>query len=139
MVRRLGFLLVIVVAASGCALTGLGGDPDAPADGDDGAPVAPAAPAADGTLTIGDGGDGPALVISDALGVPGEPIRVQGSLFIDEGGGMLLCEAVAESFPPQCGGTRLRVVGLDPDDVEGLQSADAVRWADTVELSGTVD
>ena len=50
-----------------------------------------------------------------------------------------LCSALAESFPPQCGGASLIVEGLDLTLVENLQTEGDVRWAEQVDLLGTVE
>lgn len=132
-IRPLPLLAAILTAAllASCAAAQPSADPPA-SDG-------PAGPAADGRLTVGAGVAGPALQVADALGRRGEPVRVGGALFVDGDGRVLLCEAIAESFPPQCGGRRLEVVGLDLTTIAGLQAANGVRWAEAVELSGTVD
>ncbi|MGH2445852.1 MAG: hypothetical protein ACRDGD_07420 [Candidatus Limnocylindria bacterium] len=106
-------------------------------DDDPGGSLPPSVPAADGRLMIVDADvDGPIMHISDALGADG-PIRVAGSLFVDADGRALLCGAIAESFPPQCGGARLEVIGLELDTIE-LQEANGVRWAEAIELTGIV-
>ena len=98
-------------------------------------------PDVDGTLTIADApADAITLQIADALAAPGPGAAiVGGSLFVQPDGTVLLCSAIAESFPPQCGGERLRVVGLDLASIEGLQEANGVRWAEAVELIGFVE
>lgn len=50
--------------------------------------------------------------------------------------GPQLCHAVAESYPPQCGGPR--IVGWDWDAVDGEQNASGVTWVDAT-LTGTWD
>lgn len=132
--RALAPLLPILLAA--CAMPGGPDTPvtDTPGNGDSGVPAAIA------RLTIAaDPADGPALQVGEALAAGDGPVRVTGALFIGADGRMLVCSAIAESFPPQCGGDRLEVVGLDPAAVRDLQDANGVRWADSVELSGTVD
>lgn len=102
---------------------------------------APAAPGdADGTLQITEGSaGGPGITIDQAIGQAGaEPLLVNGALFIGPDGSARLCSAVAESFPPQCGGTRLEVIGLDIGSLPNLQEANGLRWADQVQLLGTV-
>ena len=50
-----------------------------------------------------------------------------------------LCSALAESYPPQCGGPSLKVEGLDLSTVEGLKSHAGVRWTETeIKLLGHV-
>ena len=57
------------------------------------------------------------------------PLMVAGYLVaaFDE---VRLCSALAESYPPQCGGSSLLVAGLDLASLDGLQSADGVSWTD---------
>jgi hypothetical protein len=95
---------------------------------------------ADGTLRLADGSaGGPGITIEEAIAQAGsEPLLVNGALFIDAAGSARLCSAIAESFPPQCGGTRLLVSGLDPAAIPDLQEANGVRWAEQVQLFGTV-
>lgn len=108
-----------------------------------------------GTLRAGDqGGDGPAgtclagdpdcqdipgttgpavappasgaVPVADAAGIEG-PFAMTG-YYVDDGSGPWLCEALAESFPPQCGGASVR---LDPGGfpVAGLESSQGVTWS----------
>jgi hypothetical protein len=50
-----------------------------------------------------------------------------------------LCSALAESFPPQCGGASLLVEGLSLGDVDGLITEGDVSWTDRpIELLGVV-
>ena len=50
-----------------------------------------------------------------------------------------LCEALAESFPPQCGGASVVIVDPEALDVD-LQEAQGVRWTDLpVELTARFD
>ncbi len=95
---------------------------------------------ADGILQIAQGiADGPGISIEEAIGQAGTgPLLINGSLFVDPDGTVLLCSAIAESFPPQCGGTRLSVRGLDLESMPDLQEANGVRWAEQVQLLGTV-
>ncbi|MBM3141116.1 MAG: hypothetical protein FJZ92_13150 [Chloroflexi bacterium] len=44
-------------------------------------------------------------------------------------GEVRLCEALAESMPPQCGGSSLRVEGLDLAELAGLERASGVTWS----------
>ena len=72
-----------------------------------------------------------------------EPERVEavGALFI-ETDGMKLCGAVAESYPPQCGGERTLLLDLRPNTVVALMSPSdptsaAVTWTDyTLRVTG---
>ena len=132
--------VILVIGLVACAAGSPSTEgPDTPVGDNPGATPAEQ-PGVDGTLTVSEEAvDGPAVEIRTALASGGEPVRVAGALFVDGSGTVLLCSALAESFPPQCGGERLRVVGLDPATVEGLQEAGAVRWAEGVELKGTVE
>lgn len=73
----------------------------------------------------------------------GTQVVTQGALVIS--GETRLCELLAESFPPQCGGGSVVLADLDPDDVVALQMAGdsqgiEVRWTDyPLALIGTVE
>lgn len=133
MSRTLSALLVAFLLAA-CA--GTAGDSDDPTS------EPPPKGNADGILQIEPGtASGPGISIDEALGQAGTltgPLLVNGALFIAPDGTVLLCSAIAESFPPQCGGSRLLVRGLDPATVPDLQEANGVRWAEQVQLLGTI-
>ena len=135
--RRLIPTLLAAIVLSACAATG-GDDPisdDDPPPNDPGSGTPP-----DAVLILEEGAiaSGPGISVTEALThVGGESVLVNGALFIDEDGGVLLCEAIAESFPPQCGGARLEVEGLDPAG-QLLEEANGVRWAEAVQLFGRV-
>jgi hypothetical protein len=107
-------------------------------------PVAtPSAPTDDTwTLVIVDGepGDGPGMSVSEALthGPTDDIVTVGGALFVNADGAVLLCAAIAESHPPQCGGDRIAVEGLDLSTIE-LEEANGVRLAEGVTLIGSVE
>ena len=107
------------------------------------APGTPPAPdGGDLTLVIVDGEpQGTGISVADALGhgPTDDIVSVTGALFVDADGTVRLCDAIAESFPPQCGGERIVVEGLDLTDVVGLQEANGVRWAEAVTLLGSVE
>lgn len=127
--------LLAALVLSACASTG----GDEPATDDD-PRSGPGTVTPDAVLLVQDGAavDGPGISVTDALTfLGGEAVLVNGALFIDEEGGVRLCEAIAESFPPQCGGARLVVEGLDPRSVQ-LEDASGVRWAESVQLFGRV-
>lgn len=138
--RRLSMSVTIAVILVGCATAV--GSPEAsaraPLPPDSEAPAAPGD--ADGMLEITEGSaGGPGITIDQAIGQGGpEPLLVNGALFIGPDGSARLCSAIAESFPPQCGGTRLEVIGLDIGSLPNLQEANGLRWADQVQLFGTV-
>ena len=128
--RSLAPILVALLVLAGCA-------PQAPGT------TPPASDAGDLTLVIVDGepGDAPGISVAEALGhgPTDDIVVVTGALFVDADGTVRLCDAIAESFPPQCGGERIVVEGLDLDDVVGLQEANGVRWAEAVTLLGSVE
>ena len=93
-----------------------------------------------GEPTVPDGGGGgsatPMPTPGGGLSVPealrseaSGPLLVHGFL-IAEGDRVRLCEAAAESYPPQCGGAFLEVRGLDLSSIEGLSQEGDVRWAE---------
>lgn len=67
-----------------------------------------------------------------------EPLLVDGNL-LAQGGKVRLCSALAESFPPQCGGASLVVEGLALEEVDGLITEGDVSWTDRpIRLLGVV-
>ena len=117
----LPFLLVMLLAACGTTLPAPSGEP---------------------ALVVTEGVvDGPGLSVADALDheVTDDIVTVSGALFVNADGTVLLCDAIAESFPPQCGGERIRVEGLDLAAVPGLQTEGDVSWAEGVTLLGSVE
>jgi hypothetical protein len=145
MVRRLPLAIAITLVLGACAAGGA----DAPTS-DDGtatpnpsASAAPRGPDADGVLVISSGAvaSGPGITIPEALsGQAGDqPVLVNGALFIDPDGTVRLCDAMMESFPPQCGGASLVVEGLDLSGIPDLEDANGIRWAEAVQLFGTVE
>jgi hypothetical protein len=85
--------------------------------------------------------DLPPVTVADALGRQGTDQRllVRGALFVAADGTTRLCDAIAESFPPQCGGARIEVLGLDLSSIDGLQQANGVRWAESATVFGSVE
>ena len=131
------FLLPLVLLAA--CTTSPGDQPTS----DDGPPSSGGGgAAADGVLIVEEGATatGPGISVEQALDQMGgeHPVLVNGALVIDPDGLVLLCDALAESFPPQCGGARLEVRGLDPASRPDLQEANGVRWLDSVQLLGRV-
>jgi hypothetical protein len=127
--RSLPALLTVLLLLAACAAEPPAATPSAPTD--------------EGwTLVITDGepGAGPGISVSEALthGPTDDIVLVTGALFVNADGTVLLCDAIAESFPPQCGGDRIAVDGLDLATVE-LEEANGVRWAEGVVLLGSVE
>lgn len=85
--------------------------------------------ACSGTITdIGEAagaGDGTTATLTGFLLVESESIR--------------LCEALAESFPPQCANDRISVIGLEIGDYS-LMSAGSVSWTEQpVTIAGRIE
>jgi len=86
----------------------------------------------------------PAPGDQDAIGVAellargnSEQVAVRGLLF-DDGAGLVLCEVLAESCPPQCVGARVPIANPAEVEVDFAQQG-AVRWCDqVVVLTGTL-
>jgi hypothetical protein len=74
------------------------------------------------------GGSHAEILVEDAAGHEG-PASVTGSLLAN-GDDVRLCAALAESFPPQCGGDSITVVGLDLGTLDGLTTEGDVTWSD---------
>jgi hypothetical protein len=136
--RRIRFLapfLALAVLVAACGQAG-----DDPIDSTDSPPPSSAGATAP-VLVIADGEpSGAGMSVADALGhqATDDLLVVAGALFVDAGGGVLLCDAIAESFPPQCGGDRIAVEGLDLASLD-LEEANGVRWAEAVTLLGSVE
>jgi hypothetical protein len=83
--------------------------------------------------------DATTVSIDEALASPSdEPVLVSGNLLV-QGGNVRLCSALAESFPPQCGGASLVVEGLALEEVDGLVTEGEVSWTDRpIQLLGVV-
>ena len=78
-----------------------------------------------------------AILVEDAADHEG-PAVVTGSLLAN-GDDVRLCAALAESFPPQCGGGSISVVGLDLDSLDGLTTEGDVTWSDLpIEVEGVL-
>ncbi|MCZ7534246.1 MAG: hypothetical protein M5U23_12745 [Acidimicrobiia bacterium] len=83
------------------------------------------------------GADGMSVVQAITEGGAG-PIAVTG-FFISDGSGSWFCEALAESYPPQCGGERLSVTNPDAMGPLALIEEGDTQWYDgALTLMGTV-
>jgi hypothetical protein len=67
---------------------------------------------------------------ADLARYDGKRITIEGGLFISEDGTTRLCSAFDESYPPQCGGTSVKLSGADSTKVtlEG-EPEHKVRWS----------
>jgi hypothetical protein len=124
---RIGPSILLALFLAGCSL----------------APPPPAVPGTEPVLVVSEGGGGgdSGMSVAEALThqATDDLVSVAGALFVDPDGTAQLCEAIAESFPPQCGGQRITVQGLDLETVPDLQAANGVRWAESVVLFGSVE
>lgn len=83
---------------------------------------------------------GPGISIADALdNDSGEPLLVNGFLFVSEDGTVTLASLMAESLPPIPGGDQLTVDGLNLDDYR-LSEDQGRKWTDElVQVLGVRD
>ena len=125
-------VLVIPVLVAACTAPGATGTST-------GSPPAGEAP----VLVIAEGGPGgePGLSVAEALthAPTDDLVTVAGALFVDADGTVRLCDAILESFPPQCGGDRIEVEGLDLDTIPNLQTEGDLSWAEGTTLFGSVE
>jgi hypothetical protein len=86
----------------------------------------------------GDGEAGGTTPTSATTAPTGEGFEFTGYLFRVQGETQI-CDAILESYPPQCGGESYKVVGLDVSGVDGLQESQGVSWTDRpVTLKGVL-
>jgi hypothetical protein len=79
------------------------------------------------------------LTVSDALRTrPAGVIAVRGAVLAHPDGSARLCEGLAGSYPPQCGGRSIEIRGLALDVLEYPDSAGGVTWG-TATLRGRLD
>ena len=97
---RSGAALLLILILAAC-----GSGPASPS----GALPASAAPSPPATAIDTD------ALLGDAA-LDGQPVRVAG-FFLASDGVAQLCSAVLESYPPQCGGSTVRITGEVPADV----------------------
>ncbi len=121
-------------ALSGCGDGGGAGAAPAPA-GDVRLVAPPDGSPATGQMLAASG-----LSVQEALaGSGGEPLVVRAFIVVAPDGAARLCDALAESSPPQCGGASMPVTGLAPEMVDGLEAREGVRWSEgQVQLIGSV-
>lgn len=85
-------------------------------------------------------GMGPGISIDEAMASDLEGALLVNGNLLAQGGEIRLCSALAESFPPQCGGSFLRVEGLKLEEVDGLVTEGDVSWTDRpIQLLGDVE
>lgn len=82
-------------------------------------PLAPSPALVDGGLTVSE------ALATDAEGT----IAVQGFVIVADGTS-LLCDALAESFPPRCGGDSIEITGFEQALDAPITSAQGVSWTE---------
>lgn len=95
--------------------------------GEDGAEPAGNTPVGKGILTV-----------AEAIHAGDQPVKVRGFVLVGTDGVTRICEALAESYPPQCGRPSLKVEGANVESLKGVQSAQGVTWTDEVTLRGAL-
>ncbi len=150
MIHRLGILLIVAgLFVAACTTAETGGSDTLPTNTGDAPPAAGAC--LEGEPDCNDTGDmaapGPLPVSNDSpsVGMPAEggltvsealatdatgTIAIQGFLLVDQSGARL-CDALAESYPPQCGGASVPIVDYEEMVDVPLASAQGVTWTDT--------
>ena len=140
-IMRIGPVAILAACALGPVLAGCGGETAAP--------PAASAPATAARLQAPPDGSSPAsgqMLAGGGLGVKavladtsGEPLAVYAYLVVQPDGSARLCDALAESFPPGCGGDSIAVTGLPTELVDGLSADSGRRWSERpVQLIGMV-
>ena len=129
--RRRVVLTSLLSGLAVFALASCGGS-DSPEDAGTSAPTSVVATAEGDTLTVDE------LLDAEDQGRSGHNVVVV-AMLVDDGTGMRMCEALAESYPPQCGGRSIDVLNPDVIDVE-LTEDQGVRWTEgPVSLFGWVE
>lgn len=152
--RHMAWLMALVLATSACAVERETSDPDAGVPQVAGV-CAPGFPDCEDTIVV-DQGDttdddlfaddeprdgvtppgmsgvlvGGGLTVAEALATDATGVIAVAGFYFDDGSGPRLCEALAESFPPQCGGASLALGNVDNVDLGGLQSSQGTTWSD---------
>ena len=108
-----------------CNDIGAMGDPQDLPSGDDVPTLVDSGGVVSGGMTVDGGLEVSEALAGDATGV----IAVQGYL-VDSGSGAKLCEALAESFPPQCGGASVPVSGYEEMIDVPLNNNQNTTWTD---------
>lgn len=70
------------------------------------------------------------LTVTDALETDETGVIAVSGFIVADAAGVRLCEALAESFPPQCGGPSILLEGLEQIDPDELSTEGDVSWTD---------
>lgn len=129
--RLLPMLAVAALVAGGCgdddtglADTGTGTTSSTGVETTDGGTSAPSTATTAATSTS----DGSPTTTESTEGRGGEVVSV-GNLWTD-GGPVLLCRGLAESFPPGCAEPSVELEALDLDDVVGSTTEQGITWTE---------
>lgn len=99
----------------------------------------PVAPPADSSVSGGmivDGG----LSIDEAMAYEGSEVVAVSGYFVSIDGEARLCSALAESFPPQCGGDSLTIANPEALASSPLVEEGTTQWSEeTITVLGTID
>ncbi len=70
------------------------------------------------------------VAVADVAATPIDGPFVMSGFWLDDGTGPRLCEALAESFPPQCGGASVPLDLRGAAAPDGLQQEGEVQWSE---------
>lgn len=133
-------LLILLAAAAAVAI----------ACTDDDGPTPTPTPSATADLPgAGDGDNGAsgtfpagteAITVGEALASAGDGVVLVEGYLVITGDDARLCEVLAESFPPQCGGDSVILDEPDPSALEQVTTEGDVSWTDQpVQMLGSID
>jgi len=74
--------------------------------------------------------DGGGLTVAEALAGDAAGVILVTGYYVDSGSGPLLCEALAESYPPQCGGASIPLADTSAVDPDSVQTVEQTSWSD---------
>ena len=118
---------IVAVVALVLMATGCGGSDDSDGDGDGANP---------GQTTESTA----PMSVAEASNQPNGTTVVVTGFLIEDSGVLAISDSIAESYPPQSGGPRLEVEGIDLATVPGVNEEGPVRWLDQpVEITGTIE
>jgi hypothetical protein len=146
--RILGVLLLSSVLVAACGGDGANSDSDISPGVSDETPVVSDGLPGDGSSDAGGtvmAPVGPTMTVAELLAAgSGGPYSVTGYLFVLEDGSTVLADAIAESYPPQPGGARVAVEGVNLQTVPLVEPTDpalaAVQWTEVpIELIGSLE
>ena len=129
--RRMGAAGVVAAIVALAALAGCsddGGTAAAPAT----TAAASTAPAEQPSPAAGIMLAGAGLSVAEALSAdtPDGLIVVRAHLLVASDRSARLCDALLESFPPQCGGAAMGVTNIPEGFLDGLSAGGGLRWSD---------